>query len=114
MDFSDTSIIDSKSYMQAAIEMWCNGPRIHECLREMYDGALAPYGDVMTVGELANTPDLKRVLEYVSASASELSMVSHLNIGHIGIGSSLEDKYIFHQWKLNPAEIDHREMAILR
>lgn len=66
----------------------------------MHDDALAPYGDVMTVGALANTPNSKQVLGYVSASARELSMVFHLNIGHIGMGSSLEDKCIFHQWKL--------------
>lgn len=53
----------------------------------------------MTVGELANTPDPAQVLSYVGASAKELSMVFHLDIGHIGMGS-LEDKYIFHPWKL--------------
>lgn len=97
--FPDVSIVDPKSYIQPAIPMWCNGPRIHEFLREMYDTALAPYGDVVTVGELANTPDPKQVLEYVGASAKELSMVFHLDIGHIGMGA-LEDKYIFHPWEL--------------
>ncbi|KAJ5092416.1 glycoside hydrolase superfamily [Penicillium alfredii] len=99
-DFPDAPITDPKSEMKPAIQMWCNGPRIHEFLREMYDQALAPYGDIMTVGELANTPDPKQVLGYVGASAKELSMVFHLDIGHIGMGPSLEDKYIFHPWKL--------------
>ncbi|KAJ5734630.1 Glycoside hydrolase superfamily [Penicillium manginii] len=97
--FPDAPVVDPKSYIQPAIPMWCNGPRIHEFLREMYDTALAPYGDVVTVGELANTPDPKQVLEYVGASAKELSMVFHLDIGHIGMGA-LEDKYIFHPWEL--------------
>jgi oligo-1,6-glucosidase len=100
MNFPDAPITDPKSYIQPAIQMWCNGPRIHEFLREMYDDAFAPYGDVMTVGELANTPDPKQVLEYVGASTKELSMVFHLDIGHLGMGSSLEDKYIFQPWKL--------------
>ncbi|KAH1561493.1 hypothetical protein KXX44_005141 [Aspergillus fumigatus] len=99
-DFPDAPVTDPKSYIQPAVEMWCNGPRIHEFLREMYDEALAPYGDVMTVGELANTPDPNDVLKYVGASAKQLSMVFHLDIGHIGMGSSLEDKYIFQPWKL--------------
>ncbi|EAW15326.1 alpha-glucosidase [Aspergillus clavatus NRRL 1] len=99
-DFPDARVVDPKSYIQPAIEMWCNGPRIHEFIREMYDEALAPYGDVMTVGELANTPDPKDVLKYVGAAAQQLSMVFHLDIGHIGMGSSLEDKYMFQQWKL--------------
>ncbi|KAJ5109906.1 Glycoside hydrolase superfamily [Penicillium argentinense] len=97
--FPDVPITDPKSYIQPAIEMWCNGPRIHEFLREMYDSALSPYGDIVTVGELANTPDPAQVLEYVGAKAKELSMVFHLDIGHIGMGA-LADKYIFHPWQL--------------
>ncbi|KAL2848194.1 glycoside hydrolase superfamily [Aspergillus pseudodeflectus] len=98
-DFPDAPITDPKSYIQPAIGMWCNGPRIHEFIREMYDEALEPYGDVVTVGELANCPDPAHVLRYVGASAKQLSMVFHLDIGHIGMGS-LEDKYILHPWKL--------------
>ncbi|KAL5342694.1 glycoside hydrolase superfamily [Aspergillus crustosus] len=99
-DFPDAPITDPKSYIQPAIGMWCNGPRIHEFIREMYDEALEPYGDVVTVGELANTPDPAHVLKYVGASAKQLSMVFHLDIGHIGMGHSLEDKYILQPWKL--------------
>ncbi|KAL2793087.1 glycoside hydrolase superfamily [Aspergillus keveii] len=98
-DFPDAPITDPKSYIQPAIPMWCNGPRIHEFIREMYDEALEPYGDVVTVGELANCPGPAHVLKYVGASAKQLSMVFHLDIGHIGMGS-LEDKYILHPWKL--------------
>ncbi|KAL4738946.1 glycoside hydrolase superfamily [Aspergillus similis] len=98
-DFPDAPITDPKSYIQPAIDMWCNGPRIHEFIREMHDEALEPYGDVVTVGELANTPDPAHVLRYVGASAKQLSMVFHLDIGHIGMGS-LEDKYILQPWKL--------------
>ncbi|BCS27846.1 glycoside hydrolase family 13 protein [Aspergillus puulaauensis] len=99
-DFQDAPITDPNSYIQPAIEMWCNGPRIHEFLREIYDDVFAPYGDVVTVGELANTPDPAHVLRYVGASAKQLSMVFHLDIGHIGMGESLEDKYILQPWKL--------------
>jgi alpha-glucosidase len=99
-DFTDAPITDPKSYIQPAIQKWCNGPRIHEFLREMYDDVLEPYGDVVTIGELANTPDPRHVLDYVGASAKQLSMVFHLDIGHIGMGNSLEDKYIFNPWQL--------------
>jgi oligo-1,6-glucosidase len=98
--FPDAPITDPKSFIQPAIGMWCNGPRIHEFLREMYDEALEPYGDVVTVGELANTPDPAHVLKYVSAAEKQLSMVFHLDIGHIGMGHSLEDKYILQPWEL--------------
>ncbi|KAF7593186.1 alpha-glucosidase mal12 [Aspergillus hancockii] len=99
-DFSDAPITDPKSYIQPAIQKWCNGPRIHEFLREMYDDVLEPYGDVVTIGELANTPDPRHVLDYVGGSAKQLSMVFHLDIGHIGMGDSLEDKYIYSPWQL--------------
>ncbi|KAK1139438.1 hypothetical protein N8T08_000801 [Aspergillus melleus] len=99
-DFPDAPITDPNSDIQPAVQMWCNGPRIHEFIREMHDDVLQPYGDVVTIGELANTPNPRDVLDYVKASAKELSMVFHLDIGHIGMGGSLEDKYIFHPWKL--------------
>ncbi|KAI9928715.1 hypothetical protein ASPWEDRAFT_65750, partial [Aspergillus wentii DTO 134E9] len=99
-DFPDAPITDPKSDIQPAVQMWCNGPRIHEFLREMYDEVLQPYGDVVTVGELANTPDPAHVLQYVGAAAKQLSMVFHLDIGHIGMGPSLEEKYCFRPWKL--------------
>ncbi|KAL4931356.1 glycoside hydrolase family 13 protein [Aspergillus undulatus] len=99
-DFPDAPITDPKSYIQPAIGMWCNGPRIHEFIQEMYNEALEPYGDIVTVGELANTPDPAHVLKYVGASAKQLSMVFHLDIGHIGKGDSLEDKYMLQPWNL--------------
>ncbi|KAH8433360.1 alpha-glucosidase [Aspergillus melleus] len=98
--FPDAPITDPNSDIQPAVQVWCNGPRIHEFIREMHDDVLQPYGDVVTIGELANTPNPRDVLDYVKASAKELSMVFHLDIGHIGMGGSLEDKYIFHPWKL--------------
>ncbi|KAF9891603.1 alpha-glucosidase mal12 [Aspergillus nanangensis] len=98
-EFTDAAITDPKSYVQPAIAKWCNGPRMHEFLREMYDEVLEPYGDVVTIGELANTPDPEHVLKYVGAEAKQLSMVFHLDIGHVGMGG-LEDKYIFHPWQL--------------
>ncbi|PLB47373.1 maltase malt [Aspergillus steynii IBT 23096] len=104
-DFPDAPITDPNSDIQPAIQMWCNGPRIHEFVREMHGDVLQPYGDVVTIGELANTPDPRDVLRYVGASERELSMVFHLDIGHIGMGDSLEDKYIFHPWKLTQMKI---------
>ncbi|KAA8649436.1 hypothetical protein EYZ11_008119 [Aspergillus tanneri] len=98
-DFQDAPITDPKSYIQPAIAKWCNGPHIHEYIGEVFD-VMAPYGDIVTIGELANTPDPSRVLKYVGASENQLSMVFHLDIGHIGMGNSLEDKYIFHPWPL--------------
>ena len=97
--FPDAPISDPKSYIQPAVEMWCNGPRIHEFVREMHS-VMAEYGDIMTVGELGATPDPSDALPYVSASSKELSMVLHLDTGHMGKGTALEDKYDYTPWSL--------------
>ncbi|KAL1961423.1 hypothetical protein VTO42DRAFT_151 [Malbranchea cinnamomea] len=97
--FPDAPITDPKSYIQPAVEMWCNGPRIHEFIREMHD-VMASYGDVMTVGELGSTPDPAQALPYVRSASKELSMVLHLDVGHMGKGKNLEDKYDYKPWKL--------------
>lgn len=98
--FPDAPISDPKSYIQPAVQMWCNGPRIHEYIGEMH-AVMAEYGDIMTVGELSATPDTADALPYVSASSKELSMVLHLDTGHMGKGAALEDKYDYVPWRLS-------------
>ncbi len=66
-DYPDAPITEPDSPDQPAPEMWCNGPRIHEFIREMREKALEPYGAV-SVGELSNTPAPSQVLPYVSAA----------------------------------------------
>ncbi|PGH03119.1 hypothetical protein AJ79_07446 [Helicocarpus griseus UAMH5409] len=99
VDFPDAPITDLKNYIQPARHLFCNGPRIHEFLREMHDEVLSHY-DVMTVGELSNTPDPQHVLRYVSAAAKQLDMVFQFDMIHLGMGHGLEDKYDFTPWAL--------------
>ncbi|KAJ8609304.1 hypothetical protein MRB53_039179 [Persea americana] len=51
-----------------------NGPQMHPWLQEMHREAIDKHGDVMLVGELANS-DAEKTLEYVSTESNELSMV---------------------------------------
>ncbi|KAL2214239.1 glycoside hydrolase [Sarocladium strictum] len=69
----DAPVTDASEETQFAVCRYANGPRIHEYLQEIRE-ILARY-NVMTVGELPNTPDLEDVLKYVSPSSGELDMV---------------------------------------
>jgi alpha-glucosidase len=86
-EFLDAPITDPSSPWQFAYPLFCNGPRIHEYLKEMVREAMDPYGDVMTVGELPCTPDAKEILRYVSAREHELNMVFHFDMVYTGMGT---------------------------
>ena len=69
----DAPITDPGSEWQFAGYQYCNGPRMGEFLEEMNE-VLARY-DAMTVGECPHTPDMSRVVKYVSAKEKQLNMV---------------------------------------
>ncbi|KAK9323790.1 glycoside hydrolase superfamily [Lipomyces orientalis] len=100
VDFPDAPIVDPSNFIQPATHLYCNGPRIHEFIREMHDKVLSNY-DVFTVGELSLTPDPKHVLKYVGASEKQLDMVFQFDMIHLGMGHGLEDKYEPTEWKLS-------------
>tara|TARA_R110002003_G_scaffold384_1_gene19194 strand:- start:8482 stop:9054 length:573 start_codon:yes stop_codon:yes gene_type:complete len=72
-EMMDAPITDPQSEWQFAGYQYCNGPRMAEFLSEM--NAILEKYDAMTVGECPNTPDMKRVLQYVSAREKQLNMV---------------------------------------
>lgn len=106
LPFQDAPITDPASEIQPAAEMWCNGPRIHEYIKEMNREVLSHYRtydgqQVVTVGELSLCPDPESVLPYVSAVQKELDMVFQFDITHLGQGPpGCNDKYDFTPWKL--------------
>lgn len=105
VDFPDAPITDTNSFIQPAAQFWCNGPRIHEFIKEMNTEVLSKYTTydgqpVVTVGELSLTPEPKGVLRYVSARENELDMVFQFDITHLGQGNGFRDKYDFAEWKL--------------
>ncbi|KAF5565578.1 alpha-glucosidase [Fusarium napiforme] len=99
-DFVDAPITDPSSPHQPAPEMWCNGPRIHEFIHEMYEKVLGPYNAV-SVGELSNTPNPSQVIPYVSAAAKELDMVFEFSMIRLGNGNGFGDKYIYEPFPLS-------------
>ncbi|KAF2111764.1 alpha-glucosidase-like protein maltase [Lophiotrema nucula] len=105
LPFRDAPITDPKSEWQPAAENWCNGPRIHEFIREMNEEVLSKYTafdglPLVTVGELSLTPEPEGVLRYVSAKERELDMVFQFDLTHLGQGDGFGGKYDFVPWKL--------------
>ncbi|KZZ99639.1 Alpha amylase [Moelleriella libera RCEF 2490] len=85
-DLPDAPIVDPKAAFQPASLLYCNGPRMHEYLGEM-NAVLARYGAI-TVGELPCTPDMAKVLKYVSAKAKQLDMVFQFDVVDVGFGKT--------------------------
>ena len=89
--------IDLSDFGKAIVEVYANGPRLHEYLQEMNRKALAPY-DVMTVGEAPGvTPELANL--YVGEGRGELNMIFHF--GHMFLDWGPRGKFDPKPWDLN-------------
>lgn len=74
-------------------EFVCNGPRVHEYLREMNRKVLSRY-DIMTVGEaLGTTMDHAKL--YAGENTGELNMVFHFE--HVSLGEKVNGKWTYHR-----------------
>ncbi|CAG8970958.1 hypothetical protein HYALB_00000939 [Hymenoscyphus albidus] len=96
-ELPDAPIIDKGIYEQPAHTHFCNGPRMHEFLREMNSQVLSKY-DTMTVGELPYTPDPAHVLRYVGSGDKQLDMIFQFDIVDLGMGET--HKYQYKEWQL--------------
>lgn len=77
--------------------VYANGPRVHEFIREMNQQVLSKY-DIMTVGEGPGiTPELARL--YVGSDRQELNMV--FNLDHMFIDSGPGGKFDPVPWSLS-------------
>jgi oligo-1,6-glucosidase len=97
VEYADAPIINPDVTEQPAFTIHCNGPRIHEFLREMNQKVLNNY-DAMTVGELPHTPDPAHVCRYVGAGDKQLNMVFQFDM--VDIGQGIAYKYLFQPWRL--------------
>ncbi|KAH8750670.1 alpha-glucosidase [Hyaloscypha finlandica] len=91
-ELPDAPIIDEGIFEQPASGLFCNGPRMHEFLREMNTEVLNKY-DTVTVGELPHTPDPAHVLRYVGSGDKQLDMVFQFDIVDLGIGRTHKYEY---------------------
>lgn len=87
--FVNAPIVDEHCLWQSAAHLYCNGPRMHEFLAEMNEEVLSKY-DTMTVGECPATPDLARVMQYITAKQKQLNMVFQFDVVDLGTGAALK------------------------
>ncbi|KAL4884960.1 glycoside hydrolase superfamily [Aspergillus karnatakaensis] len=96
--YPDAPVLTPESDTQVAFSLFCNGPRIHEYLKEMNE-VLEKY-DAMTVGELAQTPTMEGVLRYVSAAQKQLNMVFSFDVVDLGMGKDYKFQAKKRNWAL--------------
>ncbi|MDO5336138.1 MAG: alpha-glucosidase [Eubacteriales bacterium] len=78
----------------------CNGPHVHEYLKEMNEKVLSKY-DIMTVGETAGVT-IQEAKKYAGYDSSELNMVfqfEHVEIGDGRLGKWTTSRYDFMELK---------------
>ncbi|ATY62175.1 maltase [Cordyceps militaris] len=97
-DFADAPVTDPKAPFQPAGFVYCNGPRMHEFLSEM-NAVLSRYGAI-TVGELPCTPDMAKVVKYVSAKEKQLDMVFQFDLVDVGFGKTHKFETAPRNWTL--------------
>ncbi|KLU90835.1 alpha-glucosidase [Magnaporthiopsis poae ATCC 64411] len=94
----DAPVVNPAQEWQFAAGQFCNGPRMFEYLDEM-NKVMEGY-DTMTVGELPHTPDLGRVLKYVSAAEKKLDMVFQFDVVDTGFGKDVKYDTTPFNWTL--------------
>lgn len=78
----------------------CNGPHVHEYLKEMNQKVLSQY-DIMTVGETAGVT-IEEAKKYAGYNSAELNMVfqfEHVEIGDGALGKWTTKRYDFMELK---------------
>jgi len=94
LDFPD---INPNDFNQAIIEVYANGPRLHEFLQEMNREVSSKY-DVMTMGECIGVKP-HQALDYVGEDRQELNTLYHFD--HVNINYGPGGKYDPIPWKLS-------------
>lgn len=75
---------------QSGNSMYCNGPKLHDYLREMHEKVLSHY-DTITVGEMPAVNDDDEILKVVGANAKELNMIFIFDLVDIDNGATRMD-----------------------
>ena len=88
--------IDPNQFEKAVVEVYANGPRLHEFLQEMNKEVSSQY-DVMTMGEGIGVKP-HNALQYVGEDRNELNMLYHFD--HTTINYGPGGKYDPKPWKL--------------
>ncbi|POY71041.1 hypothetical protein BMF94_5967 [Rhodotorula taiwanensis] len=98
-DFPDAPVVAPDTPWQPAGQFMTNGPRLKEYLRELRKEAFDHY-DCLSMGELPHTPELEKILSYISTEAEALDCViqfDQMDLDHSGGQYPLMKK----EWKLS-------------
>ena len=93
----DFPAINPNDFNNAIIEVYANGPRLHEFLQEMNQEVCANY-DVMTMGECIGVKP-HQALDYVGENRREINTLYHFD--HVNINYGPGGKYDPIPWKLS-------------
>ncbi|GAA5971316.1 hypothetical protein JCM8115_000995 [Rhodotorula mucilaginosa] len=99
IDFPDAPVVAPETPWQPASQFFTNGPRLNEFLRELRKETFDHY-DCFTIGELPHTPDLHKILSYISTDAEALDttiLFDQMDLDHSGGQYPLMKK----EWKLS-------------
>lgn len=105
--YKDAPVVFPEQDFQPAIELFHNGPRIHEFHKEMFSQVTSKY-DAMTVGELGYCPP-EEALKYVSAKEREMSMIFMFDV--VDVGTVRNDRFQFQEWQLSDFKDAVRTMS---
>ncbi len=94
LDFPD---IDPNQFEKAIVEVYANGPRLHEFLHEMNQEVSSQY-DIFTMGEGIGVKP-HNALDFVGSDRKELHMLYHFD--HVTINYGPGGKYDPVPWKLS-------------
>ncbi|KXS94918.1 hypothetical protein AC578_3934 [Pseudocercospora eumusae] len=95
--YPDAPIVDPDRYEQFGFGLYCNGPRVHEYLREMRREVLDHYPGSMTVGEVIITSSPNIVQEFVRPERRELNMIYQYDLFDIDCGKT--GKFSAREWE---------------
>ncbi|CAE7108312.1 unnamed protein product [Rhizoctonia solani] len=93
---------------QSGDKYYCNGPRVHEYIQEMYREVLSRYPNYFTVGESPGTHDPRDLLPYVLPERKELQMMFQFELADVdGVHNPLipriptlpEMKSVINKWQ---------------
>ncbi|UZJ55803.1 hypothetical protein CBS101457_005123 [Exobasidium rhododendri] len=95
-DLPDALVTEPDAEYQTAHTMFCNGPRVHEFLREMHEKVLSKY-EHYTVGEVPHIEHPNIMLKYVNPERHELKTCFSFDMHDVD-GDQ--------QWPLKPKKFD--------
>ncbi|KAI5787196.1 glycoside hydrolase family 13 protein [Geopyxis carbonaria] len=81
----DAPVVFPDQPWQPADQLFINGPRLHEFLKDLREKVLSKY-DIMTVGEMPWLKDRDEVLKVVGADRGELDMIFQFDLINMDFG----------------------------